>query len=373
MSNHVSRRIRDQHRRHRLRARTHIRQKEAPAIWIQSQIIPFHIPFHIPFRIPTHITFLDPHIPSKYSPYFCTQTFSLTRNIAYIRAHNHANGMMDSWKKSYDANTCPALQPTFFFHNELQKFLGYYSLYMKLRFRMKQLYYHWNLKRMMKKKLNSEDPFTLLSCTQPIRLYDTRMKGYWEFEASALKDYMCSKIMYHEELILEPQMPRHPLTNVPFNLIDLRNILPQFYQYQMMPWIFTVLLEYGADLNKITEDFSLPIKKQCLQTMCKDTRDQNFAYLFQDFLTDHFDFHNIQNIPRRRLITWIVQEYSKEPYGKGWVCLFIEYYTRLLMGHSIADEDPDMILLYKKSEKLIYSSRLLNMYRSRYENALLRL
>lgn len=307
-------------------------------------------------------TYLVDTIPEKFRPYFSTQYYSLSRILFYIGCMKTSLEKLYKWQDKISQAEWPVLQPTQYFYGEFQNFLTCFRSYATLRYRMKKLFYHWNLKRMAKKKLNSEDPFTLVSCQQPIRLYDTRMKGYWEFEASALKDYICSKFMYHEELILEPQMPCHPLTNVPFTFETLQILIPQFYQYQMMPWICQAFLDYKGDLKQLTEDFSISMKKECLKSLVKDTRDQNFLYLFEDFLADEFDFHNIQNTPRQRLIEKIIQNYPKENYSKSWISLFVKYYTRRICSESMSDLYPEMVIIHTTSQRLIYHRMVLDRF-----------
>ncbi len=357
---HISRGVREQ-RRQKREEKLKQKKKKAPTFLFRDTNL------KTPFEL--FPTFLDPRIPDKFRHYFYTQAYSIKGMMSRVEEMKRSCVTIYQWQDPKTQKGWPALQPTQYFYGEFQEFLTHFLNYAKLRYRMKKLFYHWNLKRMAKKKLNNEDPFTLMPCGQPIRLYDTRMKGYWEFEASALKDYICSKFMYHEELILEPQMPCHPLTNVPMTYNTLNVLFSQFYRYEMMPWICQAFLDYKGDLKQLTEDFSIPIKKECLKSLVKDTRDQNFIYLFEDFLADEFDFHNIQNTPRQRLIEKIIQNYPKENYSKTWISLFVKYYTRRICSESMNDLYPEMATIHTTSQRLIYHRLVLDRFQKLFHTA----
>lgn len=362
---HVSRQLREKRKDWRKRKLEKQREKKKnPKKGEPSNLMPFCI---------SSPTFLVDTIPQKFRQYFSTQYYSLSRILFYIGNMKASLEKIYSWQDKKVQAEWSALQPTQYFYGEFQEFLSCFRNYATIRYRMKKLLYHWKYKQLAKKKLNSEDPFTLMPCKKPVRLYDTRMKGYWEFEASALKEYICSKLMYHEELILEPQMPCHPLTNVPFSFQTMEILLKQFYQYQMMPWICESFLQYKGDLKRLSEDFSIPMKKQCLQMLVRDTRDQNFIYLFEDFLADEFDYHDIINTPRQSLILRVVQNYANENYAKTWITLFTKYYSRRISGDIMTDIHPEMAEIHRRSHLLIYHRMVLDQYRRRINNPQLRL
>lgn len=293
-------------------------------------------------------TYLDNTIPEKYKPYYATQTYSLK----------------DIWKiiESYKY-TLSVYKHTPRFANEFQEFLSYFTFYTRIRYQFKRLILAWSYKCLQKKALNDTDPFTLMPVTQPLILYDMPLRGHWVFDAKPFLEYVESKLMYHEELILEPQMPNHPFTNVPISFVILCDLIYQSKKYHASSWICDAFVEYKGNLRLFTTDFSFPLRKRCLESVLANPHDSNFIYLFHDFLEDQFEYNNIENNELFNMIQKAVCVLPNLPYCYKWRDLFKEYYMHMIAGNTMRPTDIFVRNIYAHSQLYLAEHRAIyNMY-----------
>lgn len=293
-------------------------------------------------------TYLDNTIPDKYKPYYATQTYSLKDVWKIIERYKH---------------TISVYKHTPRFANELQEFLSYFTFYTRIRYQFKRLIYAWWYKCLQKKALNDTDPFTLMPVIQPLILYDMPMRGHWVFDAKPFLEYVESKLTYHEELILEPQMPNHPFTNVSLSFEKLCDLIYQSKKYHASSWICDAFVEYKGDLRLFTMDFSYPLRKRCLESVLANPHDSNFVYLFHDFLEDQFEYNNIENNELFNMIQKAVRILPNLPYSNKWRVLFKEYYMHMIAGNTMRPNDIFVRNIYAHSQLYLGEHRTIyNMY-----------
>jgi hypothetical protein len=308
-------------------------------------------------------TFLDKTIPEKYKPYYATQLYSLKNVWKHIEYYKKYLSFYTSHtsNKNYTSNSYSVI-------NELQEFLQYFTFYTRIRYQFKRLIQRWSQRYLYKKVLNDTDPFTLMPITKPLILVDINLRGHWKFDAPTFLEYVESKICYHEELILEPQMPNHPFTNIPLTFPILRDLIQQAKKYQVTSWICDAFVEYNGDLRLFTNDFSYPLRKRCLENVVTSPHDSNFSYLFHDFLEDQFEYNNVENNELFNIIQRAVRFIPTNTYCKKWTSLFKEYYLHFIAGNTMHHSDLTVRSIYMRSCAYLTETVSINNLHTQLEN-----
>ena len=95
----------------------------------------------------------------------------------------------------------------------------------RVRLAIRRLVNNWFYKKYSKRCLNENDPWTLYPPTNPIVIFDSKCRGYYQFEANSLKLHIEKSLEYSQWLFPTPYAPKNPLTNLPFHDGQLSIIL----------------------------------------------------------------------------------------------------------------------------------------------------
>jgi hypothetical protein len=212
--------------------------------------------------------------------------------------------------------------------SELKKEIYTYILQeKKIKYAFKQLLNKWLYKKYAKTLFNTEDPFTLMEPEKPILLFMPNQRGSYVFELSSIKKSIHTSLTEHEYLFPRPSMPRNPLTNIPFTIAQLTELIRCIRCYGKSSWAIEGFSAMHYNLPRYKLEFHNTIQhngfKEYLSSDSDDAKEHfaDFIEWVYDWLDLLLDLHVVVSI-----VKWTAQRYPNDNFIKKWKTLYKNYY-----------------------------------------------
>lgn len=196
----------------------------------------------------------------------------------------------------------------------------------KRRILFRILLNRWLIKKCQGRPLNTEDPCTLCVPRKQVKVYDMNQRGYYVFEASALKKYLTELLSYDEWLFPRPIVPKNPLTNKPFHLGQFRTLLDQLRHHNQTSWQLEAYSEVGQSIyiDHYKHIFKYPLKIHAVSSYATQPQHETTNELVLEFMEEVLDIETPVEVSRSYLTTlkWAMRECPTDPFLQRWIHLW---------------------------------------------------
>jgi hypothetical protein len=230
----------------------------------------------------------------------------------------------------------------------------------RVRTAMRRLTYLWLQKKYGKRFLNDDDPWTLAPPGKPIRIFDMKSRGVYQFEAHSIKKHMELALGYSEWMFPKPSTPKNPCTNIELSDGQLTTILKGLRSHGYGSWMIEAFSASRWDIKLFGIDNTVQLKLFGFEQLIK-SQSPEMIELLEDFV----EFQHEANIPTKEHILtallWATSHKLNEPYMKQWISLFHEYH-KIKIRYNVSDKSRHMNAIYVKSMQLFDNREVLYKY-----------
>ena len=227
------------------------------------------------------------------------------------------------------------LNTSFLKHPEMQPYTRRLLFWAKkeqnVRTQMRKLVALWLVKHYESRMLNTEDPATLAEPDKPVLIFDSKSRGSYVFEASTIKRQMEENLGYCKWLVSEPQLPKNPLTNLPFHTGQVAEIFRQLAIYGMSSWILEGYKEHHYNLSEFLEFFRQPLMMRTVEHCRKNPTCEDTQEFVEEFIEDEFEHHDIPYNSTLTILKWALKNKSDLKYIQSWINTWSEYYKATIV------------------------------------------
>ena len=197
----------------------------------------------------------------------------------------------------------------------------------QLRARLRPFFHHCRLRRLARRRLNSDDPATLSPPRIPIVIYDWSAKGVWCYEAASLRDQVSAELTHVSYEFPEAQPPRNPLTNKEFTYGQMLSLVQQLRAAVKTNSLVEGYAELGFKIGVFQAVYWRKIRLRHFERNYRDERSDDFRQGFAAFMeTMVFKMIKMdQQLIYDDLFHWAVKYAHREPYMQEWKGLYRQY------------------------------------------------
>lgn len=183
----------------------------------------------------------------------------------------------------------------------------------------------WLQRRYGTRLLNTEDPATMAEPIKPVLVFDYASRGLYCFEVSTIQKNIESSLSYTDWLLPEPLPPKNPFTNVPFTIGQNVKILQDLRIYGRNSWVLESYRSCGMNEQLFRNLFQVPLKYRILEEKIRNL-DPDFLELFDEFVEDEHDYHNIATVTNINVLKWAIRNETTHRLIQEWICAFRNNY-----------------------------------------------
>jgi hypothetical protein len=223
---------------------------------------------------------------------------------------------------------------------------------LKARHLFKKLLHHYRTRRLT--VANTEDIFTTEVPKNPVFIVDWRSRQRYTFEAQTLMRDLTCRLMNHDGLFENAQVPRNPFTNQPLTqsqIISVWNSISAAGIYTSSAFALFRKARYSLP-RFILENLTF-LKLNALSKTMKDPSSYDYRERLGDFISFAYNQESIDC--RINAYTYVMHKYPKHPLLKRWADTCFKFYEA-----SILYADVPTVLNAKKDDILDYTLDLIN-------------
>ena len=194
-----------------------------------------------------------------------------------------------------------------------------YSKNQKLRWNFKRIAVAWKKKRLS--FANEDDILTQEPPVKPVKIVSWQSKKVHIFEASTLLKDSTIRLLHHDMLILEPQMPRNPYTNTNLTYAQCLYAHQQFRKAGLTNWIWEAFAESSFNLKALENRFVTPMKLKILDQIMADVSSPYTHEFVMDFILGEYSHHGVLYPPSERMILKTLRTAWNSDYCQEWINL----------------------------------------------------
>ena len=221
--------------------------------------------------------------------------------------------------------TPPTAKVTKFFpwsQEQIKELHQLFQQQIQFRFQMKRLVLRYLQRK--SKIMNEADPITMEPPTQAVSLYAPNVKSIYQFEARSLAHHWTTLLLGHDDFFVEPRFPTNPFTNLPVDILSLKNAIAALRQHGHLNWILESFASCKFNPTKWEMQFDLPLRIEAIRSTLKDKGSRDRL----DYLVEFADKQFYENMVtfNKNLFTWIFKEHPMSQYERSWETLCAQYY-----------------------------------------------
>lgn len=205
-------------------------------------------------------------------------------------------------------------------HDEIKKSLM--DLFLKnqaLRYQFRRVLVAWKKRKF--ETVNDIDLVTQEVPVKPVLIYNWEQKKIHIFEASTLLKDSTIRLLNHDNLFLNAQMPRNPFTNKNLSYGNLITVHMQLLKAGHTNWIWEAFAKSGFQLHTFLRQFEVPLKLHCLNAMIKLGGDYDTQDMVVDFIVGEYRYHEQEPVPSDDMLFAIIRNKWNDPSLQRWVVL----------------------------------------------------
>ena len=265
--------------------------------------------------------------------------------------HKLPSNLRLAQRKLHIMLTPPTAKVTKFFPWSQEQIKELHQLFQKqvrFRFQMKRLVLRYLQRK--SKVMNEADPITMEPPTQAVLLYAANVKSIYQFEARSLAHHWTTLLLGHDDFFVEPRFPTNPLTNLPVDILSLKNAIITLRQHGHLNWVLESFASCKFNPAKWELQFDQPLRIEAIRSTLKDKGSRDRLEYLIEFADKQF-YENMVSF-NKNLFTWIFKEYPMSQYERSWETLCAQYYI-----NKITTSNSDM--LERLQEAIVIKSKRL--------------
>jgi len=192
----------------------------------------------------------------------------------------------------------------------------------RFRFQMKRLVLRYLQKK--SKVMNETDPITMEVPIEPVSLYAPNVKSIYQFEAKSLAHHWTTLLLGHDDFFVEPRFPTNPYTNLPVDILSLKNAIASLRRHGHLNWILESFAFCKFNPTKWEVQFEHPLKIEAIRSTLRDKSSRDRLDYLVEFADKQFYEHLVSF--NKNLFTWMFKEYPMSQYERSWETLCAQYY-----------------------------------------------
>lgn len=208
--------------------------------------------------------------------------------------------------------------------------------------------------------LNTDDPCTLCPPEQPVKVFNVKSRGVYQFEAKSIRRHIDSLLTEHDWLFPIARQPTNPLTNIPFTIGELQVIHKQLRAYGESSWALEGFASCQYICERFRTEFYTPLKLEALKDAFKNPTADWSIEAIQDFIEEQMEMHKVRNRNTRSVLQWAVEKEPNHPYMLQWRQAWFEFTRNILIfGSTYYTDRPTVAALFQdKTKALLLNNRM---------------
>lgn len=295
-----------------------------------------------------------PGVPVSYQMAYHHCGMSLQKRNEYLQKFKKD---MLTFRKNYSKDTKNVTSQPFLFEGQFQELRQWMRKEHLLRNSFRKILYKWLAKKYHTRLLNTEDPSTLCEPEVPVKIYDSKSRGLYTFEAASMKRQVDAQLGNSKWMFPEPSLPRNPLTNMEFNLGQMIVLYQKLKATGNTTWMLESLVAQKYDINTFLTVNKTPLKLHGLEDLVKHPESEDLCEFMEEFIEDEYDHHRLRQKGILVTLYWALANRYTHPYIKSWHLLFRDYYKNLILygGTYYTDHINELNGIHARSRKLLLS------------------
>ena len=249
------------------------------------------------------------------------------------------------------------------FQEEYTTFSDWMKKEQYVRTYLKILVNKWLHRKCNNRILNIDDPCTLLPPVKLIKIFDPASRGFYQFEASSLKNQFDTSLKYSEWLFPKPSHPKNPLTNIPFNEGQRISIINSLRKYGYTSWFIESYRCIRWNLSHYVLDNGINLKINAITEICKNPTGETIE-LLSEFIVNQYEEHELNKPSLTVILKWAIKYRLDDEYMKKWLKLMKDYYI-IKYRNNISNDDIDVYklnIIYVRSLELFDDAKQIKEY-----------
>lgn len=197
--------------------------------------------------------------------------------------------------------------------------------------------------------LAQTDAITLEPIEQPLTVYDMTHRCRHAFEAKPLMIHIHNQLLYSAGGFNSSQMPRNPLTNLPFRLEQLTSIVAQLKSYGHVTWPILAFTQTNFSIAKFRILHEPALRYTAIMNYIYVEPPQYVAEELVDFIIVYANIHKSPLlITDINMLTFAATHFSADPYLMCWRRLYrVALFYNLMTTTSTTYYTHDMLIQRK--------------------------
>lgn len=197
--------------------------------------------------------------------------------------------------------------------------------------------------------LAQTDSITLEPIVQPLTVYDMTHRCRHCFEAKPLMIHIHNQLLYSAGGFNSSQMPRNPLTNLPFRLEQLTSIVAQLKSYGHVTWPILAFAQTNFAIAKFRILHEPALRYTAIMNYIYVEPPQYVAEELVDFIIVYANIHKSPLLTTDiNMLTFAATHFSADPYLMCWRRLYrVALFYNIMTTTSTTYDTPDMMLQRK--------------------------
>lgn len=194
-----------------------------------------------------------------------------------------------------------------------------------------QLRYRWTFRKFLNlilqkksKKINEVDPITMEPFHHPIVIQNLNARSIYTFESKTLAKMWSTNLLQHDGLFMEPRSPINPLTNLPFNILELQQGIQQLRKNGHLDWVLDSFSACQYQMKEWKQKFGMPLRVEAIQNVFCDVNSNDRYDMLMDFIELQHDIHG-QRFDKR-FYDWVLHSDETKDFAHMWSIECKRYY-----------------------------------------------
>jgi len=193
-----------------------------------------------------------------------------------------------------------------------------YAHNQKLRQLFKKLVNAWKKRRFT--IMNDVDLVTQEIPIHPVLIYDWSSKKIHQFEAATILRDSVIRLLHHDNLFLNPHMPRNPYINTNLAYGTCLSIHEQLRNSGKTHWVWESFAASRFNLSTLLLNFEIPLQIECLNRLLKNNVEYDTREIVADFIAGEYEYHS-KTPPTDEMLFTILRESWNNSLVQGWISL----------------------------------------------------
>jgi hypothetical protein len=168
------------------------------------------------------------------------------------------------------------------------------------------------------------DPITLEPVVRPVLLYAPNVKSIYQINPVSLMNHWTSLLLSHDDFFIEPRFPTNPYTNLPVDILSMKNAVNKLRETSNTNWIIESFASCHYNITKWESQFEQPLNIEAIKSTLKDKSSNDRAEYLIDFAEKQFYEHMVTF--DKNLFTWLFKKNPISQYERSWEKLCTQFY-----------------------------------------------